>query len=101
MKRENSDLPDKQVKIRKKTFREFGGALEDSGQSEDYWENVNGGASWMNSNENPAAMMYAIRTGPARLQSSDRQWKLFMEKSGALGHFVPRFRTGTSKQIGA
>lgn len=29
---------------------------------EDYWENVSG-MSWMNSNGNTAAMMYAIRTG--------------------------------------
>lgn len=81
MKREKFRFAGQTVKIRK-DIQKFGGA---DFTIEDYWENVNGGTSWMNSNGNPAAMMYAIRTG---LQD----FKVLIDnevvygKIGALGH---------------
>ena len=81
MKREKFRFAGQTAKIRK-DIQKFGGA---DFTIEDYWENVNGGTSWMNSNGNPAAMMYAIRTG-----SQDFKVPIDNEvvygKIGALGH---------------
>ncbi len=76
MKRERFRFAGQTVKV-KKDIQKFGGA---DFTIEDYWENVNGGTSWMNSNGNPAAMMYAIR--PDHKTSKFRStMKLCMEKS--------------------
>lgn len=58
MKRQPFQFAGQTVKV-KAEIQKFGGA---DFRIEDYWENVSG-MSWMNSNGNPAAMLYAIRTG--------------------------------------
>lgn len=58
MKRQPFQFAGRTVKV-KPEIQKFGGA---DFRIEDYWENVSG-ISWMNSNGNPAAMLYAIRTG--------------------------------------
>lgn len=59
MTREKFRFAGQTVKVRNE-IPKFGGA---DFIIEDYWQNVTGGLSWMDSNGNPAAMMYAIRTG--------------------------------------
>lgn len=59
MTREKFRFAGQTVKV-KDEIQKFGGA---DFTIEDYWQNVSGGLSWMESNGNPAAMMYAIRTG--------------------------------------
>ena len=81
MKREKFRFAGQTVKIRK-DIQKFGGA---DFTIEDYWENVNGGTSWMNSNGNPAAMMYAIRTGSQDFKDPIDN-EVVYGKIGALGH---------------
>ena len=93
MTREKFRFAGQTVKVRNE-IPKFGGA---DFTIEDYWENVNGGTSWMNSNGNPAAMMYAIRTG-----SQDFEVPIDNEvvygKNRSVRTFIPRFRTGTSRK---
>ena len=73
MTREKFRFAGQTVKVRNE-IPKFGGA---DFTIEDYWQNVTGGLSWMDSNGNPAAMMYAIRTG----SQSRSTTKSFMERS--------------------
>lgn len=76
MTREKFRFAGQTVKVRNE-IPKFGGA---DFIIEDYWQNVTGGLSWMDSNGNPAAMMYAIRTGSQGLTSRSTT-KSFMERS--------------------
>lgn len=76
MTREKFRFAGQTVKVRNE-IPKFGGA---DFIIEDYWQNVTGGLSWMDSNGNPAAMMYAIRTG-SRALTSRSTTKSFMERS--------------------
>lgn len=51
---------------------------------EDYWDKVTG-KSWMNSDGNPAAMQYAMRSAIAGLPLDD---EVVYGKIGAFGHLV-------------
>ncbi len=51
---------------------------------EDWWDHLTG-QSWMNSNGNPAALMYAMRNGIVGLPLDD---EVVYGKIGSLGHLV-------------
>lgn len=68
------------VKI-KSEIQEFGGA---DFTIEDYWQNVSG-MSWMNSNRNPAAIMYAIRIGSQDFKVPFNN-EVVYGKIGGMGH---------------
>lgn len=79
MTREKFRFAGQTVKVRNE-IPKFGGA---DFTIEDYWQNVTGGLSWMDSNGNPAAMMYAIRTGSQDFNVRSTT-KSFMERSVRL-----------------
>ena len=51
---------------------------------EDWWDKL-GGVSWMNSNGNPAALKYAMRSGFGDLPNDD---EVVYGKVGGLGHII-------------
>ena len=51
---------------------------------EDWWDKVSGG-SWMNATGNPAALMYAGRSGIADLPLDD---EVVYGKVGSFGHLI-------------
>lgn len=80
---ESSPLSGKEVKI-KDTANELGGATI---LIEDYWDKVTGG-SWMNADGNPAAMIYAMRTGFSSKINIPINDEVLYGKINGLGHLV-------------
>lgn len=74
------------VKIR---FKEPGhfqiSGLEHDFRLENWWDVMTGGTSWMESNSNPAAIVYGMRAGIANLPLDD---DVVYGKIGNLGHLV-------------
>lgn len=60
------------------------GELKDTAVIEDWWDRVSG-ESWMNSNGNPAALIYGLRTGVVGLPLDD---EVIYGKIGSLGHLI-------------
>lgn len=58
--------------------------LEHDFRVEDYWDKISG-TSWMTSDGNPAAMVYAMRTGLSGLPIDD---EVVYGKIGSFGHMI-------------
>lgn len=68
-------------------FDQFGG---EEFRVEDYWDRVSGGKSWVNSDGNPAAMVYAMRVGMSRNAEVKIPFddEVLYGKIGQFGHLV-------------
>lgn len=53
---------------------------------EDWFDRINGGQSWMISNGNPAALMYAMRSGLGNLPLDDEV--LYGKDFRGMGHLI-------------
>jgi hypothetical protein len=54
---------------------------------EDWWDHLTG-TSWMHSNGNPAALIYALRTGMDPAQTIPTDDQVIYGKIGPFGHLI-------------